>query len=227
MTGRSRARPRAGVAELIAAYGAGHSLEKVAAMVGSDRSTVRRRLIAAGLDTSRRGGPRAVPARFRVLDGPVVAAQYRAGMSVAAIARHHRTALRAVRRTLDAEGVTMRAPSVVRFHFDMDELTRRWLAGATSAQLAAEFGCSPATVLARLHAVGLRRGRWPGRERPVLDGAVLAARYAEGATLREVAAGVGASVHAVRAALVAAGVVIRPRFGRPPAPPPETIPPGE
>lgn len=91
----------------------------------------------------------------------------------------------------------------------VDELVESYLTGASAGQLALQFKVSKATVLNHLE-----RREVPKRVYRKVHGDLLDAAqelYESGGSLRSVAAEVGVTRGALRAALVLAGVVIRDR----------------
>lgn len=140
------------VEALVAAYSTGASVRAAAEAVGVTASVARDRLDEAG----------ALRRRARV-DDAAIAAAYLAG-GPAAVDVPSTTLYRALR----SRGVeTIRGPQV-RPVLDGGEVERRYLAGATSHEIAAEDGSSAATVLKLLRARGVAirpRGRSsPGPE---------------------------------------------------------------
>ena len=101
-------------------------------------------------------------------------------------------------------------PGRPRAQRDTAPIAAAYASGATMSQVAAQYGCSRATVQAAMAAHGV-----PVRhQRTALDIDALAARYRAGETLTDLAAAVGVDVTTIRRHFKAAGV-LRPGGGRP------------
>ena len=164
-----------------------------------------------------------------------IVADYRNGVSVKLLAGRHRVPERMVQALLRQHGQLPPGPAKVRARrsysipvgIDPDRVAADYQAGATLVEIGDEHGVSAHTIARVLTSAGVKR-RGPGRPPGTFtkrDGtlqpaahirleplaAELAAEYAAGRTLREIAEHHGTYVAAVRRVLADTGVKLRAR----------------
>lgn len=106
-----------------------------------------------------------------------------------------------------------RTPTRSTLQIDVDDLVRRYQAGATLRDLAEHYHCSHEAVRSRLAGAGieLRRGRGVPIDLPIDD---LVAAYDAGATAKQLAVEYGTSANTILCRLRAAGATLRAQGDR-------------
>lgn len=154
-----------------------------------------------------------VPLVAKRLSLPVqkIAAAYADGATIAELAEAHGVSRTPIRRAIAAAGIVTRRGGVMGpTDAEAAAMVEDHRSGMPIAQIAAKHGRGRNVVRRALTRAGipLQRG---GRPNPMLGReAVVAAEYADGATMSELMAKYGVSAHTVRRALVSHGVAVRP-----------------
>ncbi|WP_329204021.1 helix-turn-helix domain-containing protein [Streptomyces sp. NBC_01435] len=179
------------VARMIGEYREGASAESLGAQYGVTGSTVRRTLELAGEPI--RSRHQAVSDR---LPEQEVAAKYREGASIQALAKTYGVSASALAKLLTRLGVPRRGRSTD--SLPTAEIVSAYESGATTRYLGSQYGVGADAInkLLRDSGVSLRP---TGSPRAMTDEQVVAARdlHAQGKTYREVAAALGVSHSAV------------------------------
>ncbi len=193
----------------------GQPVDAIAEATRLQRQTVRRHLVAAGIDVPNQ--PRGPKPTFDVALAITQAGQ---GMTVTQIANHHGVSVRAVFGQFRRRGVTtvdgkhleaMRRGQ----HIDTDQIVRAYTSGATIPAIAAQLGCGPATVRRRLIRAGVTmrddRHTNSGGRNQIPDQTVQAAieLYQTGLTGKQVAHRLGIGQTTVGRILREHGVTLR------------------
>jgi DNA-binding CsgD family transcriptional regulator len=185
------------------------SLAEIAARTGYSPSGVRKLLHRAGLPSRAAGPVKSSPDPAELAE--VVRLYRDEGRSLAAVGGAFGHGPDWAKARVHAAGLTVRPGGTPRTGLDLEQL-RRWRLdeGLPLDEIATRAGRSATTVAAALHRAGVTvTPRRPAR--PPLDPAVLRRLYVEDRrTVGQVAAALGASDRRVRAALVAAGIPLRP-----------------
>jgi len=145
--------------EIIAAYQAGEGSTSIGVRLGVRPSTIRRRLVDAGITLRRRGD------RTKRLPDDEIVARYLAGDTIAVLAARHHVATTTITRHLRTHGVAIRPKRVA---LPVRELVLRYEIGWSIEDLGANYGCSPQTVRHRLIETGvaIRTPGRPGKDNP-------------------------------------------------------------
>lgn len=140
-------------AELVRLFGEGLSVPRIARQVGTGNDTVSRVLREEGIQ-ARYGGQNR---RFKPEQVEIIASEYRAGASLAELARRHGGSTQVVAKALARAGVDRRAKGTRKFW--TDELVA-WMreqheAGRSQSSIAQEIGLSQSAVGRRLRDLGI------------------------------------------------------------------------
>lgn len=139
------------------------------------------------------------------------AALYVAGAGLARIAAQLDTNRRAVRTALALRGVEIHPPrSHTAVQIDGERAAELYAAGVSLHRIAAQLGVTRPAVRAELAERGVEIRPPRSKAAAAVDAERAGALYAAGASLRGIAAQLGVTRPAVRAALIRAGVAIRP-----------------
>lgn len=186
------------IEQAAAFYEGGAGVAQTAARFGVTRPALRAALTTRGVVPRRRAA---------VVDVEQAAALYGTGASIRAVAVRLGVPRHALREALAARGVDIRPRRAV---LDTDRACALYEAGESLARIASVLGVSRLAVRAALTARGVVIRAPRTRAGSNVDGNRAAALYAAGAGLRGIAAQLGVTRPAVRTALTARGVAIRP-----------------
>jgi transposase len=169
------------------------SAADVAASLGCSSSAVYHRLKRLGITRRRRSRRNA----RRPRDDELRRLYEDHGLSLRTIAKRYQVSPQAVQGWLITAKVARRHPGASGPSLNIATLASEYENGRTGPELAAQFGCSTATVYRRLEAFGTSRRD----TRSVLDRETLTEALASGCTAPEIAATAGVSVSAACRAL--------------------------
>lgn len=195
------------VEEMVAKYEAGAGIIAVGEAYGISSTTVRKRLMEAGVTMRPRGGA------SHALDLPMdeLVARYEAGEGLGTLSRVYECSPMTIRKRLGAAGITIREPgrnNNAVIDLDIDGIVTAYRDdGLKLSEVAERYGVSTNTITRRLVEAGvtIRPKRWkplPERE--------LVASYQGGATCKELAERMGVDEGTVANHLRAAGAELRP-----------------
>lgn len=201
------------IAEITRLYNGGQSISRIAQQFGIASSTVRERLVEAGVKIRRgrrRGGG---------LDGRITEARqaYENGAALHELADRYSVGIKTLRQQLVAAGTEMRPRSMKLL--PVEEMARLYEEGQSLAYIAEQCGTSPATVKQRLIQanVEVRSPAEQARNATRLPIPIeeLILLYQEGYSMDQIAKRFGVSRATVRRRFVEANVERRPARGRP------------
>lgn len=168
---------------------------------------------------AKRAFNRANPVVFDTVRAARMSVQYLDGMTMEQIGKAHGVSRERVRQILERHGTRRRAPSEQPRHrlghvFNREraeQMSARYLAGETMAQVGEAFGCSSSTVRNALIELGTPR-RSSGQQVYSQEQAEqMSARYLAGETCKQVADAFGVATMTVHRALVVVGTPRRTR----------------
>ena len=188
-------------ADVAARAAAGRSPRQVAEDMGLSVTTVRSKLRDARAVAARHHHPSYSPEQVAAM-----AAQYRAGVPLRAIAAAVGVATHTARMWISESGEPIRAGSRPRVDVDPAVMIARRRAGQTVKRIAADLGVSTTLVRARLRAAGVDTGRLP-RGASVDDRADgIVERWHQQWAIADIARWAGCAPHTVRASLRRRGI---------------------